>query len=1119
MIGRGGDCAIVIDETFVSRRQAELLPSADGWTVRQLGGSNPTLLRGEPFTATPLQRGVPLEIPGRGGEVVTIEFQAAPASEATQVATPPPATAPPPTAATHYELIVTAPSGEQRHSLASGGRYSIGRGRDSDSVIAEPFVSRQHAELVSLPDGWLFRQLGQPTLTLRNGEPIGASPVAAGELLEIRSSDGAVVSLRLEASSREAALPPAVSAPPAAVVPEPEPLPELPPAEPLVQSPNVVVEITPDELSVGPGSQAVFNLTAENRRDEANALPIQIEGFPPAWLSIVFDQESRAFPGERRTGTLVVAVPTDAPAGRTRFRVTVWAGPDQTAIDGVLTITSAGADGAPAPPPGIALQPPDVFLERGSELEERVGVVVRNVGSREAEYTLSLEGLQPQWYTLDARVLVPAGQTLESELRLHPEAGAQSTLHRFVVRAALASALDVVAEADGELSIVPPGTLPERRAARRVGGRGRLMPSVARPPELALSPETSYRFDRADVSHQAAVVVRNTTHLLERYEITVEGVPASWYTLDLDEVLLAEESQQEVPLRLHPRPDAAHPAGEYELRIRVAPLGDPSAVSEIGALLRIEGTYTFDVYIDPLQSQGRDAEFVVTLTNTSNRRAAFCIREQGDRAGQLVLDYEVPGRLEPDQEARIPVSATARRNGIIGSSKADDFQLRFTPEGAESASATIVTAQFVHQPLMTLPIALIAIFLGLIFTVTAVVLLFGLFFGFGRLACELKQDCASELVATIPLPLGVIADPNRPTADFGTTEVGGETSISFPLQKSGHDRLTTEALGMVERNGPYQLGQGTTCRVGTELGGDGPDTCTVEVTFTPEEDGTHVGTLQVVHTGKGETLFVVLQGGAELPPPTPEATPPPEPPLLSTSVNELDFGAVDPNREEIRSIELANTGGDILPIGRVEIVPVTPASDENRFSIVEQDCADARLSEEQPTCVIQVAFSPGARPRRLAGGDAAGIRGRRGGPASGDSAQRINPAASARDRAGGVRRWVGHCDVPGRQPQRHRSRSDHRGKPRRRQLRGVERRGGRRRRQLLHRSQQLHRHGAERREPVLHLPRHIFAGLCEPAAGTRHARARDIHRGRSASARSLRRLPRLPRCDSDAQPQ
>jgi Protein of unknown function (DUF3662)/FHA domain len=62
-IGRSRDCEIVLDDTGISRRHAEIRPSDDGWTVADLGSTNGLMLNGRAIRGVhPLQAGDRVEL-------------------------------------------------------------------------------------------------------------------------------------------------------------------------------------------------------------------------------------------------------------------------------------------------------------------------------------------------------------------------------------------------------------------------------------------------------------------------------------------------------------------------------------------------------------------------------------------------------------------------------------------------------------------------------------------------------------------------------------------------------------------------------------------------------------------------------------------------------------------------------------------------------------------------------------------------------------------------------------------------------------------------------------------------------------------------------------------------
>ncbi len=62
----------------------------------------------------------------------------------------------------------------------------IGRGRDADIKIASPSVSRSHALLTRVDDGWIIEDLESAAGTLLNGTPVTeCTPLHDGDIIEI----------------------------------------------------------------------------------------------------------------------------------------------------------------------------------------------------------------------------------------------------------------------------------------------------------------------------------------------------------------------------------------------------------------------------------------------------------------------------------------------------------------------------------------------------------------------------------------------------------------------------------------------------------------------------------------------------------------------------------------------------------------------------------------------------------------------------------------------------------------------------------------------------------------------------------------------------------------------
>jgi hypothetical protein len=63
VIGRSRDCEVVLSDSNVSRRHAEVRPAGSGWTIADLGSTNGVRVNGRPVTgAAPLQGGDRVEL-------------------------------------------------------------------------------------------------------------------------------------------------------------------------------------------------------------------------------------------------------------------------------------------------------------------------------------------------------------------------------------------------------------------------------------------------------------------------------------------------------------------------------------------------------------------------------------------------------------------------------------------------------------------------------------------------------------------------------------------------------------------------------------------------------------------------------------------------------------------------------------------------------------------------------------------------------------------------------------------------------------------------------------------------------------------------------------------------
>jgi len=184
LIGRDPDCDVAVGDksASVSRRHAQLVPTASGWLLRDLGSGNGTYIAGQRITELAVEGSVQVRL-GHPADGVHLELDvhtSGPAAEGPARISPEPADGP---------HLPVGPSrlGEMSaiHRLPSG-RVGIGRAPDNAFVLEDLQVSRYHAELLPTPDArFILNDLGSHNGTLVNGRRIDRAVLADGDLVRI----------------------------------------------------------------------------------------------------------------------------------------------------------------------------------------------------------------------------------------------------------------------------------------------------------------------------------------------------------------------------------------------------------------------------------------------------------------------------------------------------------------------------------------------------------------------------------------------------------------------------------------------------------------------------------------------------------------------------------------------------------------------------------------------------------------------------------------------------------------------------------------------------------------------------------------------------------------------
>jgi hypothetical protein len=84
--------------------------------------------------------------------------------------------------------IVEIVLGNEKHQLEGRGPWSVGRSHENDIVINDPNVSRKHARISRVDNGYVVEDLGSTNGTLLDGAPIDRERIEGGDELTFGQS-------------------------------------------------------------------------------------------------------------------------------------------------------------------------------------------------------------------------------------------------------------------------------------------------------------------------------------------------------------------------------------------------------------------------------------------------------------------------------------------------------------------------------------------------------------------------------------------------------------------------------------------------------------------------------------------------------------------------------------------------------------------------------------------------------------------------------------------------------------------------------------------------------------------------------------------------------------------
>ncbi|MCS6883473.1 MAG: protein kinase [Oscillochloridaceae bacterium] len=273
---------------------------------------------------------------------------------------------------------------------------------------------------------------------------------------------------------------------------------------------------------------------------------------------------------------------------------------------------------------------------------------------------------------------------------------AKAPEERFAHAGDLAEALRQVAGAPASTAPPPPAPEPLLSSLLETPPPP---PSVPAGPLVSLTPER----ERIELTPGRPTVVAAQIHHrgpgVERFSLSLEGVPAEWISAVDPPVELGPDARARLTLLITAPTDHRHAAGEYPALLRARAATAPEREATARIVCSVRPFVAPHIVITPERASGRmEGEYSLTIRNDGNTEATFALSADDPRR---LLAYEFVQesvRLAPGQSARVPLTVLAPRR-LFGGPET----LRFSVFAeSEEASPVEARAEFTRVPLLPL---------------------------------------------------------------------------------------------------------------------------------------------------------------------------------------------------------------------------------------------------------------------------------------------------------------------------------------------------------------------------------------------------------------------------------
>ena len=198
-------------------------------------------------------------------------------------------------------------------------------------------------------------------------------------------------------------------------------------------------------------------------------------------------------------------------------------------------------------------------------------------------------------------------------------------------------------------------------------------------------------------SVEATINIRNQSQIVDEFDIRIEGLDPTWWTLSTSSVSLFPRDHGEAKLTIRPPKEAEAKAGSYSFQVRAVSQADPKEMTEEGAYLILSGFLVWDVEMSPTKVVGGSGTYRITASNSGNTDINL-VFEGKDPEEALNYTFSHDEMTVPAGESALITLKVSPKEGEKG--KLYSFQVRVRPAGAKVPwrEAKTINGQLEYRP-------------------------------------------------------------------------------------------------------------------------------------------------------------------------------------------------------------------------------------------------------------------------------------------------------------------------------------------------------------------------------------------------------------------------------------